>query len=423
MDINVSHFCYKNEKLHAEALSISDVAEKVKTPFYCYSQSAIEDAYHSYSLNTQSINSLICYAVKANSNLAIIKTLADLGAGADVVSEGELRRALIAGVPAKKIVYSGVAKTEQEIAFALEQDIYQFNLESENELLMLSKIAAQKNKVAPIAFRINPNVDAKTHAKISTGKSENKFGIPLDRARQIYRKASELPGIQIQGVDVHIGSQLTCLEPFENAFRLIKELVNGLEEDGHSISVVDLGGGLGVNYQDNEMSPSGVQNYCQMVERLFNDIDCKIIFEPGRSLVAASGVLVSKVVYKKKGDNRTFLIIDAAMNDFLRPSMYDAYHDIISVKQTGNKETVDVVGPVCETGDTFATNRNVDAVNEDELVAISMVGAYGAVMASSYNTRLTAPEVLVKNESFSIIKQRPDYETLIGLDNLAGWQK
>jgi len=418
----VNYYRYKQQQLHVEQLSVKQIADDVGTPFYCYSQSTIEQAYQKYAGNLKELDLLICYAVKANTNQAIIKTLADLGAGADVVSVGELKRALLAGVPASKIVYSGVAKTEQEIAFALEQGIFQFNLESQNELFRVSKIASQLDLVANVAFRINPDVDAKTHAKISTGKSENKFGIPISGARQIYHQAAKLPGIRIQGVDVHIGSQLTCLQPFDNAFHLIQQLVTDLRSDGHDIKVVDLGGGLGVNYQAGEMADSSFEDYCQKISKLFSNMNCQLVLEPGRSLVAECGMLVSSVVYKKKGEKRTFLIIDAAMNDFIRPSMYDAYHDIIAINRTDEKATYDVVGPVCESGDTFATQREMEAVNEGDLVAISMVGAYGAVMSSNYNTRLTAPEVLVNKDQFSIIKKRPSYEDLIGLDKCASWQ-
>ncbi|MFT6731890.1 MAG: diaminopimelate decarboxylase [Polaribacter sp.] len=406
-----------------ENKAITDIAKEVHTPFYCYSQSTIETAYQNYTTQLQQVDSLVCFAVKANSNQAVIKVLADLGAGADVVSQGEMRRALKAGIPANKIVYSGIAKTKLEMRFALEQDIFQFNLESENELERLSKVASNMGKTAQIAFRINPDVDAETHAKISTGKSENKFGIPISRAREIYLHASTLPNIEIQGVDVHIGSQLTSLKPFKNAFTLIHELVINLRSDGHNIKVIDLGGGLGVNYQKGEMDNAPVIDYCQFIQELFADLNCKIVLEPGRSLVAEAGLLISEVVYKKKGEARTFLIIDSAMNDLLRPSMYDAYHDIIPVKQdTGQKETYDIVGPVCETGDTFANNRELSKLEEADLLAICSAGAYGAAMSSTYNTRLLIPEVLVKDDQFCVIKERKDYDELIGLDNLAQWQ-
>jgi len=406
-----------------ENKAITDIAKEVHTPFYCYSQSTIETAYQNYTTQLQQVDSLVCFAVKANSNQAVIKVLADLGAGADVVSQGEMRRALKAGIPANKIVYSGIAKTKLEMRFALEQDIFQFNLESENELERLSKVASNMGKTAQIAFRINPDVDAETHAKISTGKSENKFGIPISRAREIYLHASTLPNIEIQGVDVHIGSQLTSLKPFKNAFTLIHELVINLRSDGHNIKVIDLGGGLGVNYQKGEMDNAPVIDYCQFIQELFADLNCKIVLEPGRSLVAEAGLLISEVVYKKKGEARTFLIIDSAMNDLLRPSMYDAYHDIIPVKQdTGQKETYDIVGPVCETGDTFANNRELSKLEEADLLAICSAGAYGAAMSSTYNTRLLIPEILVKDDQFCVIKERKNYDELIGLDNLAQWQ-
>ena len=414
---------YKHSQLHIENTAIADIAKDIHTPFYCYSQSIIETAYQNYTSQLKQVEHLVCFAVKANSNQAIIKVLADLGAGADVVSQGEMKRALKAGVPANKIVYSGIAKTKLEMQFALEQDIFQFNLESENELERLSKVASSMNKTARVAFRINPDVDAETHTKISTGLSENKFGIPISRAREIYKHASTLPNINIQGVDVHIGSQLTSLNPFKNAFKLIHELVVDLRSDGHNINVIDLGGGLGVNYQKDEMANAPVIDYCQFIQNLFKDLSCKIVLEPGRSLVAEAGLLISEVIYKKKGEERTFLIIDSAMNDLLRPSMYDAYHDIITVIQKTNEtELVDIVGPVCETGDTFAQNRELAKLEEGDLLAICSAGAYGATMASTYNTRLLIPEVLVKDDQFSVIKARRSYDELIELDSLAEWQ-
>ncbi|PCI68721.1 MAG: diaminopimelate decarboxylase [Gammaproteobacteria bacterium] len=416
-------FHYTNSQLHMENTAIADIAKNIHTPFYCYSQSTIETAYQNYTSQLKQVEHLVCFAVKANSNQAIIKVLADIGAGADVVSEGEMRRVLKADVPANKIVYSGIAKTKSEMRFALDQGIFQFNLESENELERLSAVASSMDKTANIAFRINPDVDAETHAKISTGKSENKFGIPISRAREIYKHAATLPNIRIQGVDVHIGSQLTSLNPFKNAFKLIHELVVDLRSDGHDINVIDLGGGLGVNYQKDEMANARVIDYCQFIQTLFEDLNCKIVLEPGRSLVAEAGLLISEVVYKKKGEERTFLIIDSAMNDLLRPSMYDAYHDIISVKQDSeDTEIVDIVGPVCETGDTFAQNRELAKLEEGDLLAICSAGAYGAAMSSTYNTRLLIPEVLVKDDQFSVIKARRSYDELIGMDNLAAWQ-
>jgi len=414
-------FYYKNNSLSIEQVSIVDIAKAIDTPFYCYSQTHVENAYDSYLDNLSSLDASICYAVKANSNQAIIKTLADKGCGADVVSEGELQRALAAGIPAEKIVFSGVAKTEKEMAYALSKDIFQFNIESENELHRLNQVALRLNTKARIAFRINPDVDAKTHAKISTGKSENKFGIPISKALHIYKEANKLVGIEIQGIDVHIGSQLTCLKPFREAFAKIKAVVNSLNQTGIKIKVIDVGGGLGVEYQQDNDNIS-IRDYCKMLEQEFADCACKIVLEPGRSMVANSGLLVSKVIYKKQGQQSIFLIIDAAMNDLLRPSMYDAHHEILPVRQCSEREVYDVVGPVCETGDTFARNREMSMVEEDQLVAIASAGAYGAVMSSTYNSRLQIPEVLVNQNTFHIIKPRGSYQSMIELDSLAPWQ-
>jgi diaminopimelate decarboxylase len=422
----LTNYLYKNSTLYIEDISINQLYAHLPTPFYCYSQSSIENAYLHYK-NSSPFSPLICFALKANSNQAIIKVLADLGAGADVVSQGEMRRALNAGIPANKIVYSGIAKTKQDMQFALEHNIFQFNIESENELLRLSQVASKMKKIAAIALRINPNVDAKTHKKILTGKSENKFGIPIKHARQLYKKASELPYIKVQGVDVHIGSQLTSLTPFKEAFQLILRLVNDLKQDGHTISVIDLGGGLGINYQKGDMDSASVSDYCQLIDTIFKPLNCQIILEPGRSLVAESGLLVSEVIYKKQGDERTFLIIDAAMNDLLRPSLYDAYHSIIPIQATPNDppvfEVYDIVGPVCETGDTFAQHRTLPQLNEGDLIGIQAAGAYGASMASTYNTRLLIPEILVKNDQWSIIKKRQTYDELLSMDTLASWQE
>ncbi len=408
--------------MHAEDLSISDIAAQVGTPFYCYSTDTLIRHYNVFCEAFTGHDFLLCYAVKANSNQAIIKTLADQGAGADVVSEGEMRRVLKAGIPASKIVYSGVAKTEQEMTFALEQGIFQFNVESEPELHQLSRLADSMGKTAAIAFRINPDVDAKTHAKISTGKSENKFGVPWTRAREIYAAAAKLPGIRVQGVDLHIGSQLTDLEPFAEAFRRIVKLIEQLRADGHDISVLDLGGGLGIPYDRETTKPPLPLEYGEMAKNIVGHLGCKIIIEPGRMLVGNAGILVSKVIYVKQGENRKFLIIDAAMNDLVRPSMYDAYHEIVAVKERdGPTSPFDVVGPVCETGDTFARERELPDLAGGDLVAIRTAGAYGAVMSFTYNTRRLIPEVLVKGGEYAIIRSRPDYDDIIGLDILPEW--
>ncbi|MBL4612725.1 MAG: diaminopimelate decarboxylase [Emcibacter sp.] len=418
----MDHFGYQQGEIHAEGLPISKIAEQVGTPFYCYSTETLIRHYNVFCDAFSGHDLLLCYAVKANTNQAIIKTLADQGSGADVVSEGELRRALKAGVPAHKIVYSGVAKTEQEMAFALSQDIFQFNVESQPELHQLSRIASSMDKVAAIAFRINPDVDAKTHAKISTGKSENKFGIPLTRAREIYAEAAKLPGIRVQGVDLHIGSQLTDLEPFAEAFRRIVTLVEDLRADGHDITVLDLGGGLGIPYDRATTKPPLPMEYGEMAKKIVGPLKCKIIIEPGRLLVGNAGILVSKVIYIKQGEGRKFLIIDAAMNDLVRPSMYDAYHEIVPVRQNDSTPSAyDIVGPVCETGDTFARDRELPDLQSGDLVAIRSAGAYGAVMSSTYNTRRLIPEVLVKGGNYAIVRARPDYDDIIGLDKIPEW--
>ncbi|PCJ39576.1 MAG: diaminopimelate decarboxylase [Alphaproteobacteria bacterium] len=419
----MDHFGFKQGEIYAEDLPVRTIAEAVGTPFYCYSTETLIRHYNVFSQAFSGHDFLLCYAVKANTNQAIIKTLADQGAGADVVSEGELRRALKAGIPPEKIVYSGVAKTKQEMQFALEQGIFQFNVESEPELHQLSTVASHMGKTAAIAFRINPDVDAKTHAKISTGKSENKFGIPLSHAREIYGIAAKLPGIRVQGVDLHIGSQLTDLAPFAEAFRRIATLVEDLRVDGHDISVIDLGGGLGIPYDRESSKPPLPTEYGQMAKRIIGHLGCKIIIEPGRLLVGNAGILVSRVIYVKQGENRKFLIIDAAMNDLVRPSMYDAYHEIVAVKENeGPASTYDIVGPVCETGDTFARDRDLPDLNSGDLVVIRSAGAYGAVMSSTYNTRRLIPEVLVKGGKYAIIRARPTYDDIIGLDELAEWQ-
>jgi len=424
------YISYIDNKMHIEGLPIETIAKDIATPFFCYSYAAIRSSYLEYQAAFTQQNTLICYAVKANSNQAILKVLANLGAGADVVSEGEIRRALKAGISANKIVFSGVAKTKSEICFALNVNILQFNVESEPELLLISELATKQNKIAAISIRINPNVCAKTHEKITTGKSENKFGIPITKAREVYHYAASLPGIKVQGVDVHIGSQLTDLLPFKQAFNKVAEFVSLLKADDHDISIIDIGGGLGIGYSENEIEPDK-QAYAEIVKELLAHLDCKIIIEPGRSIVGNAGVLVSSVVYIKKGDERQFLILDAGMNDLIRPSMYDAYHQILPVSNniTGsstdaskdNTSIYDVVGPVCETGDTFTKNRSLPTARADDLMAILSCGAYGSVMSSTYNTRMLAPEVMVNDGQFSIIKPRLSYDEVIDQDVIPQW--
>lgn len=418
----MDHFEYRNGELFAEDLKLSEIAEKVGTPFYCYSTATLERHFKVFSGAFDGVQSLVCYAVKANSNLAVIKTLAKLGAGADVVSEGELRRALEAGIPAEKIVFSGVGKQPHEMAYALEAGIHQFNVESEPEVKVLSEVATRLGKTAKIAFRVNPDVDAKTHAKISTGKAENKFGVPWQDVSRIYGDAAKLPGIEIKAVDVHIGSQLTDLEPFGNAFERVRELVMKLRAEGHDITRVDLGGGLGIPYDGN--IPPGPESYATVALNSLGNLGCQLIFEPGRLIVGNAGILVSKVIYVKQGAERKFVILDAAMNDLIRPAMYEGYHQIDTILEpdAGTEfEAADVVGPVCETGDTFARERDLPPVEPEDLVAFRSAGAYGAVMASTYNTRPLVPEVLVSGDQYAVIRERPSLEALLDLDKMPSW--
>jgi diaminopimelate decarboxylase len=408
-------FGYRDGHYHVEDVPLRRIADDIGTPFYCYSRSAIESNFRAYSDALKDFDALICYAVKANSNQAIISQLARLGAGADVVSEGELRRALSAGVPAAKIVYSGVAKTAREIRFALANSIGMFNVESEQELHAISAAAAELDATARIAFRINPDVDAGTHEKMSTGKLENKFGISLDIARTAYEKARSLPGIEVHGIDLHIGSQIMDVRPFAEAFRKAADLVEQLRADGHTIDTIDLGGGLGIDYGEGEAPP--LAEYARIVGDTVGQLGCRIIVEPGRSLVGNAGVLVGSVIYTKTSGSSQFLIIDAAMNDFLRPSMYDAYHPIVGGEQNDAPEQVyDIVGPVCETGDTFARRRRLPEQEPGNLVVIEACGAYGSVMASTYNTRPLIPEVMVEGSDYRMIRKRPSYDSMIAID-------
>lgn len=418
----MDYFTYKKGELYVEDVAVADIAAQVGTPFYCYSTATFSRHYKVFEEAFADQDLLICYALKANSNQAVIGTLAALGSGADVVSEGELRRALMAGIPAEKIVYSGVAKTEAEMAFALEAGIYQFNVESVPELHQLSDVASGMGKVAPVSFRINPDVDAKTHAKISTGKAENKFGVPWKAARGIYEEAAKLPGIKVVGLDLHIGSQLTSLVPFEEAFTKVGVLVEELRADGHEITRLDIGGGLGIPYAPDDEEPPLPSEYAAMVKRTLGFLNCQIIIEPGRLLVGNAGILVSKVIYVKAGEERDFLIIDAAMNDLVRPSMYDAYHEIVPICESDATPTpYDIVGPVCETGDTFARARDMVPLKSGDLLAVRSCGAYGAVMSFSYNTRPLVAEVLVRDGEFAVVREKPSYEELIGLDKIPKW--
>lgn len=420
----MDHFDYHDGILHAEGVSLEAVAAAVGTPFYCYSTATLTRHFNVFAAALEGLDATVCYAVKANSNLAVIRTLADLGAGADVVSEGELRRALAAGMPAERIVFSGVGKTRRELTFALEKGILQINVESEPELLMLNEVAAERGLKARIAVRVNPDVDANTHAKITTGRKENKFGIDWSLAHQVMRRAAGLPGIDLQGVAVHIGSQLTDLQPFRAAFDRVRDLVAMLRADGIAIRRVDLGGGLGVPYEPDAGPPPSPAEYGQAVREAFADMDVALVLEPGRLLVANAGVLVTRVVHRKEGTTRSFAIVDAAMNDLVRPAMYDAYHDIVPVRQPAAdaaRQPIDVVGPICESSDVFAKQRPLPPVQAGDLIALRTAGAYGAAMASMYNSRLLVPEVMVKGTDFAVVRERPTYEDMLALETLPDW--
>jgi diaminopimelate decarboxylase len=417
------HFTYRDGVLCAEDVPLTLLAQKVGTPFYCYSTATLE---RHYKVFTGAIpkGSLVAFSVKANGNLAVLKTLARLGAGADVVSGGELAKALAAGIAADKIVFSGVGKTAEEMRAALAAGIHQFNVESQPELEALNAIALAMGTRAPVTLRINPDVDAKTHAKITTGTSETKFGIPFAHAREAYARAATLKGIAIVGVDVHIGSQITDLEPFETAFKRVGELIATLRTDGHNITRLDLGGGLGVPYEHNNEPPPDPAAYGAMVTRVTKDFGCVLSFEPGRLIAANAGVLVSKVIYVKAGDAKTFLIIDAGMNDLIRPALYDSHHEILAVREPepgSPRPRYDVVGPVCETSDLFASARALPELESGDLVAIMTAGAYGAVMASAYNARPPAPEVLVSGHEWGIVRPRQTYDELIAQDHIPAW--
>ncbi|UDL88178.1 diaminopimelate decarboxylase [Mesorhizobium sp. PAMC28654] len=420
----MNHFDYRDGVLHAEDVAIPDIAERVGTPFYCYSTATLTRHYRVFAQAFAGLDALVCYAMKANSNQAVLKTLANLGAGADVVSEGELRRAMAAGIPASKILFSGVGKTAREMDFALSAGILCFNVESEPELELLSARATALGKVAPISLRINPDVDAKTHKKISTGKAENKFGIPWQKARQVYARAAELPGIKVTGIDTHIGSQITELQPFDDAFALLVELVGALRADGHAIEHVDLGGGLGIPYRTDNNPPPLPDAYAQIVRKHVTKLGLRVMFEPGRLIVGNAGILVSEVIFVKEGDAKNFLVVDAAMNDLIRPTLYDAFHDIKPVVQPPAdtpRMMVDVVGPVCETGDYLGLDRDLPRLKSGDLIAVSTAGAYGAVQAGTYNTRLLVPEVLVDGDRFHVVRPRQTYDELIGLDSVPAW--
>lgn len=420
----MDHFIYRNGSLHAEGVPLAEIAASVGTPFYCYSTATLTRHYQLFKEALSPLPNLVCFAIKSLSNVAVLKVLGDLGAGMDVVSVGEYLRARAAGVPGDRIVFSGVGKTREEMRVALEGGIRQFNVESEPEMRALSDVAQSLGLRAPIAVRVNPDVDARTHAKIATGKSENKFGIPIARAREVYAEAARLPGLEVVGIDVHIGSQLVELEPFEQAFRKVAELTEALRADGHDIRRLDLGGGLGIPYARSNEAPPLPIDYGAMIKRTLGHLGCEIEIEPGRLISGNSGVLVSRVIYVKNGEGRDFLILDAAMNDLVRPAMYDAHHDIIPLAEPAAgspTQPFDVVGPVCETGDTFAKGRELPLVAEGDLVAFRSAGAYGAVMSNEYNTRPLVPEVLVRDDHFAVIRARPSYDEILKRDIIPEW--
>jgi diaminopimelate decarboxylase len=418
------HFAYRAGVMHAEGVNLAALSQAVGTPFYCYSTATLQRHYRVFADAFADVPSLVCYAMKANSNQAVIATLARLGAGADVVSGGELKRALAAGVPPEKIMFSGVGKTAGELAAAVDADILCINVESEPELDLLSQVAVSKGRSVCVSVRVNPDVDAKTHAKIATGKSENKFGVPISRARAVYQHAGKLKGLRVAGVDMHIGSQITDLQPFDDAFALLSDFVRTLRADGHHIEHVDLGGGLGIPYREDNEPPPDPAAYAAVVKRATRDLGCKLIFEPGRMIVGNAGILVARVIFVKRGEAKSFVIVDAAMNDLIRPTLYEAHHDIRPVTEPppgAPRIRADVVGPICETGDYLALDRDVPELAAGELVALMTAGAYGAVQAGTYNTRPLVPEVLVNGDEWALVRPRVDVEALIALDRMPGW--
>jgi len=418
------HFAYRDGVLHAEAVDLMALADAVGTPCYCYSSATLERHYRVFAQAFADVDALVCYAMKANSNQAVIATLARLGAGADVVSAGELKRARAAGIAADKIVFSGVGKTAAELALAVDEGVLCVNVESDAELELLAAIATGKNRTADIAIRVNPDIDPKTHEKIATGKAENKFGIPISRAREVYARTAKLKGVRVTGVDMHIGSQIIELDPFDYAFALLADFVRALRADGHTIDHVDLGGGLGIPYHEDNEPPPDPAAYAAVVKRATRWLDCKLIFEPGRLIVGNAGILLTRVLYVKEGETKKFVIVDAGMNDLIRPTLYEAHHDIRPVKEPAvgaPRVVADVVGPVCESGDFLALDRSLVRPEPGDILAVMTAGAYGAVEAGTYNTRPLVPEVLVKSGEWALVRPRVTAEELIALDRLPPW--
>jgi diaminopimelate decarboxylase len=418
------HFAYRDGVLHAEAVDLMALADAVGTPCYCYSSATLERHYRVFAQAFADVDALVCYAMKANSNQAVIATLARLGAGADVVSAGELKRARAAGIAADKIVFSGVGKTAAELALAVDEGVLCVNVESDAELELLAAIATGKNRTADIAIRVNPDIDPKTHEKIATGKAENKFGIPISRAREVYARTAKLKGVRVTGVDMHIGSQIIELDPFDDAFALLADFVRALRADGHTIDHVDLGGGLGIPYHEDNEPPPDPAAYAAVVKRATRWLDCKLIFEPGRLIVGNAGILLTRVLYVKEGETKKFVIVDAGMNDLIRPTLYEAHHDIRPVKEPAvgaPRVVADVVGPVCESGDFLALDRSLVRPEPGDILAVMTAGAYGAVEAGTYNTRPLVPEVLVRSGEWALVRPRVTAEELIALDRLPPW--
>jgi diaminopimelate decarboxylase len=418
------HFAYRDGVLHAEAVNLASLAQAVGTPFYCYSTATLQRHYRVFAEAFADVPSLICYSLKANSNQAVIATLARLGAGADVVSEGELKRARAAGVVPEKIIFSGIGKSARELALAVDEGIFCVNVESEAELALLSSIAAGKSRTVNVSLRINPDVDALTHEKIATGTAEDKFGIPIGRARAVYAEAAKLPGLKVAGVDVHIGSQIIDLAPFETAFAMVADVVRVLRGDGHQITHVDLGGGLGIPYHEDNDPPPDPQAYGAMVKRTMRGLDCKLIFEPGRLIVGNAGIVLTRVLYLKRGEAKNFVIIDAGMTELIRPTLYEAHHTVrpvVAPAPNAPRMVADIVGPVCESGDFLALDRDLVEPKAGDLLAIMSAGAYGAVQGGTYNTRALAPEVLVRDGEWAVVRPRLEVDQLIGLDRLPPW--
>ena len=419
------HFHYRDGRLYAEDVDLTVLAGEIETPFYCYSTATLERHYGVFDAAFHGTDHMVCYAVKANSNQAVLKTLADLGAGFDVVSEGELRRVLALGVPGRRIVFSGIGKTAREMALGLKEGIACFNVESNSELELLSSVAGRLGSRATVSIRINPDVDAGTHEKITTGRAANKFGVSYLEAEAIYARAAELPGLQVAGVDMHLGSQITTLEPYAEAYKLLAELVRTLRDKGHDIRHVDIGGGLGVPYRGTNDVPPHPDEYAAMVKGIFGDLGLRLILEPGRMIAGNAGILVTRVVHVKPTGSKCFVIVDAAMNDLIRPTLYDAWHEIIPIAEPvgeNDELVVDVVGPVCESGDYLAKDRPMPRLEAGDLLAVMTTGAYGAVQSGTYNSRPLIPEVLVRQDSFAIVRPRQSHEELLGLDRLAQWQ-